>query len=723
MKYYVQYIIAISSLILMILLYKEAEALEYTFHSRIPLCEPPTIVTSCISPFLFDRHLHTVDNNGRIIVVDPDAHTNIIRVLDSNGNQLFAFGSRGTDNGQFISIYGIFVDSNNRIIVGDTFIDRTNRTISRIQVFNSVGNFQFAFNLNSGKIFGLLMAIDKNDMLYVATSTESLVLTPNIFKIDIYQFSDSGLILKGSIGSWGAGAGELIGTLKIEFDDTRDRIIILDFGPRVHVFGDIDGDGIRNDFLFTIGPIADHVPAGWFNGLAGLADGEFNRAMDVEVDSKGRIIVADTFNHRIQIFDSSGIFLTKFGRFAFPEDIVIHGVNGRFNFPSDIEIDLHDRILVMDAASVGPWNAGIQIFREIQQMPVDITIVDATIRDGLPAILPNSTLIIQKKIDICEAVQVLAKVGYIGGSIREANMSNISDDIWQAEFEPPHQIGITAISIFIDCPEETEDFPDNLGDEDITEIGDMLFFDPSGTIFESCTGVPLNGAKVTLLVESPEGSNNFVVATSGFLPEENPQITGNDGKYSWQVITGKWKIMVEKEDYITEFSDPVTIPPPVINLNLLLERSVGCSFGTVDISREILSVNQVTTLTLTMDNEGFDNANILVWNVEEPDGDICTANIDLNKIILHPSSSISMDYPDNFILSGLDDENNGDNECNTNNIGIYVVNILTNIGDPIIKSFDVSFIVIPESSIGILAMVAIPLVLLGYWRMRRIVQH
>ncbi len=128
----------------------------------------------------------------------------------------------------------------------------------------------------------------------------------------------------------------------------------------------------------------------------------------------------------------------------------------------------------------------------------------------------------------------MVKAVYINGEIREVSMSNISaDDIWQAEFASPYEIGITAVSIFIDCLEETEGFSNKLGSEDILEIGDMLFFDPNGTIFESYTGIPLNGAKVTLLVENPEGSNNFVVATSGFLPEENPKITSSDGKYSW----------------------------------------------------------------------------------------------------------------------------------------------------------------------------------------------
>ncbi len=87
--------------------------------------------------------------------------------------------------------------------------------------------------------------------------------------------------------------------------------------------------------------------------MTGLGDGEFNRPIDLEVDSKGRIIVADIWNHRIQAFDSSGEFLTKFGRCV------------TLPFPEDIEIDLHDRILVLRTDTLGR-KTDVQVFREMQ---------------------------------------------------------------------------------------------------------------------------------------------------------------------------------------------------------------------------------------------------------------------------------------------------------------------------------------------------------------------
>jgi hypothetical protein len=46
------------------------------------------------------------------------------------------------------------------------------------------------------------------------------------------------------------------------------------------------------------------------------ADGEFNQPYDVWIDALGRIFVAERWNHRVSVFDSSGVFLDKFGAFG-----------------------------------------------------------------------------------------------------------------------------------------------------------------------------------------------------------------------------------------------------------------------------------------------------------------------------------------------------------------------------------------------------------------------
>ena len=46
-------------------------------------------------------------------------------------------------------------------------------------------------------------------------------------------------------------------------------------------------------------------------GKKGTADGEFTLVHDVQLDSKGRVYIADRANNRVQVFDENGKFLAK----------------------------------------------------------------------------------------------------------------------------------------------------------------------------------------------------------------------------------------------------------------------------------------------------------------------------------------------------------------------------------------------------------------------------
>ncbi|MBI3572998.1 MAG: 6-bladed beta-propeller [Candidatus Kerfeldbacteria bacterium] len=74
----------------------------------------------------------------------------------------------------------------------------------------------------------------------------------------------------------------------------------------------------------------------------GTADGQFgpNGPEGITVDSEGRVYVADTMNNRVQVFDSNGTFLIKWGttgtgpgEFRRAEDVTVDS-NG-YNSVSD----------------------------------------------------------------------------------------------------------------------------------------------------------------------------------------------------------------------------------------------------------------------------------------------------------------------------------------------------------------------------------------------------
>ncbi len=45
-----------------------------------------------------------------------------------------------------------------------------------------------------------------------------------------------------------------------------------------------------------------------------MGKGQFKSPQDIACDRTGKVYVADTFNHRIQVFTTEGKFLRMFGR-------------------------------------------------------------------------------------------------------------------------------------------------------------------------------------------------------------------------------------------------------------------------------------------------------------------------------------------------------------------------------------------------------------------------
>ena len=78
-------------------------------------------------------------------------------------------------------------------------------------------------------------------------------------------------------------------------------------------------------------------------GSLGNSDGQFYSPHGVAVDSSGNVYVVDTSNHRIQKFTSSGQFITKWGSFG--DD------DGQFNNPYDLAVDSSGNVYVADTYS------------------------------------------------------------------------------------------------------------------------------------------------------------------------------------------------------------------------------------------------------------------------------------------------------------------------------------------------------------------------------------
>ena len=93
-------------------------------------------------------------------------------------------------------------------------------------------------------------------------------------------------------------------------------------------------------------------------GRAGTGPGEFNRPEGLCVDAQDRVYVADSCNHRIQIFSGDGKFLRAYGKAGTGK--------GELSYPYDICVDAAGRQYVCEFG-----NSRIQVF-DAQDRPIEI---------------------------------------------------------------------------------------------------------------------------------------------------------------------------------------------------------------------------------------------------------------------------------------------------------------------------------------------------------------
>ena len=84
-------------------------------------------------------------------------------------------------------------------------------------------------------------------------------------------------------------------------------------------------------------------------GKAGGAPGEFNRAEGICVDAQDRLYVADSCNHRVQVFTSDGKFIREFGKPG--------SGPGELSYPYDVKVDAAGNIFICEFG-----NSRIQVF-------------------------------------------------------------------------------------------------------------------------------------------------------------------------------------------------------------------------------------------------------------------------------------------------------------------------------------------------------------------------
>lgn len=112
------------------------------------------------------------------------------------------------------------------------------------------------------------------------------------------------------------------------------------------------------------------LDASW--GSSGTGDGQFASAYGIATDSSNNVYILDTYNHRVQKFDSTGALQTKWG------GITLSGENGKFYYPKAISI-ANDVVYVGDDGgsmqkftATGTYVSSFEIGSATSLMDVDL---------------------------------------------------------------------------------------------------------------------------------------------------------------------------------------------------------------------------------------------------------------------------------------------------------------------------------------------------------------
>lgn len=204
-----------------------------------------------------------VDPFGRVWVSSDD---DSIRVFaPTGGEQLFAFGGRGTDDGQFLTPYGIAFDA-----AGDVYI--CDYEGARLQKFTSAGDFSLSWPIPSSRADHV--AADDDGDIYVSGYTDAAV----------HKYTSSGVPLL----DWGSAGGDFTSGVVVQGGTVS---VVQWSTPIVEQFS-------------TAGAYLGSFDAGTVNGV------------DIEADALGQLWVADFGGNAVLVFASDGTAIETFGSFG-----------------------------------------------------------------------------------------------------------------------------------------------------------------------------------------------------------------------------------------------------------------------------------------------------------------------------------------------------------------------------------------------------------------------
>lgn len=250
------------------------------------------------------NEIYVVDGRGRIIIYT---------------SELFPLFSIGKNNG-IQSPQGLTVDAEGNLYVAQAASPDNPR--HRISVFNSCLHWERDIYIEGFKgadsFVPYHLAIDKKGILYVSAS-----YYPGVLILD--------------------NKGKLLSIISPEEEGRKIQIgnVALDNAGKIYLVSEEEGHiyvyNENKKFLFKFGE-------------KGGSTGKLSRPRAIGIDNRnGRMFVVDYMRHTVSAYDKEGNYIFEFGGMGWSE--------GWFQFPTDIVVDKEGKIIVADL-----FNHRVQVF-------------------------------------------------------------------------------------------------------------------------------------------------------------------------------------------------------------------------------------------------------------------------------------------------------------------------------------------------------------------------
>ncbi len=292
---------------------------------------PPTALTATIEVGNKGQEVltHTIIQEAAKKQAKEVGDINTLRYQGYHYKLIKTIGTRGKEEGNFISPVAVGVDPQKRVYVCDSLK-------CNVQVFDFEGKFLYSvgkFGKDTGDpkdvyfLMPVSIVVDQGGNLVVLDAKTCVVQIIGKMGQLIGKFGEPASPTTGKIE---IGTGGFFHPQALALDE-KDNIYVSDTGNhRIRVFN--PAGKVLNKF-----------------GIQGARLGEFNSPAGLTLDSAQNLLVVDEKNYRVQLFSSRGVFKNKFGKrgtgrgeFAAPVGIATDTKRNIFVTDRDMRIQVFD---------------------------------------------------------------------------------------------------------------------------------------------------------------------------------------------------------------------------------------------------------------------------------------------------------------------------------------------------------------------------------------------